>query len=390
MTKQITSIADILPDRRNANKGTARGSAMLEQSLRKYGAGRSIVVDRDAETIGGAKTLEAAALLGLPVRVVQSDGKELIVVQRTDLDLDTDTEARELAIADNRIGSVSLEWDTTVLASLGAEIDLSTFWTKDELAALIVEDVGTGGGDEVPVVEDGPTRTQYGELWACGRHRILVGDSRDAEQVARLMQGERADILLTDPPYGIGIVKGGTAGNFPGTHAPRHQAIPIEGDDEPFDPSHLLGLSGALVLFGGNYYADKLPAGSKWLVWDKKDGAFQGSDLGDCELAWTNLQGTSRLLHHTWQGMYRKGEGERAAREHPTQKPVALMEWCLDQAAVSNGAIVLDPYLGSGTTLIACHRTGRRCFGIEIEPRYADVILKRFEAESGLVAERID
>ena len=193
------------------------------------------------------------------------------------------------------------------------------------------------------------------------------------------MQGERADALITDPPYGISIVsKNGTAGNFPGTNAPRLKAAPIVGDDKPFDPAHLLGVADVVVLWGGNNFADKLNSSSKWLVWDKKDGAFEGSDLGDCELAWTNQQGASRLIHHTWQGMYRKGEGEREARLHPTQKPVALMEWCIEKMGITTGAIVADFYLGSGTTLIACERLGRKCRAVEISPAYCAVAIQRW------------
>lgn len=248
-----------------------------------------------------------------------------------------------------------------------------------------------GGGDEFDATPDeGPTRCQPGDLWVIGGvHRLICGDSTDPATVARLMGGEKPGAVVSDPPYGINIVgKSGTAGNFPGTNAPRYKGAPIAGDDKPFDPSHLLDLAPIVLLWGGNHFADKLPASSKWLVWDKKEGAFQGSSLGDCELAWTNQPGAARLLHHTWQGMYRKGEGERAPREHPTQKPVALMEWCFEQLGLDVGALVLEPYLGSGTTLIAAHRTGRRCYGVELEPRYCDVILRRAEAE-GLTVEKI-
>lgn len=126
----------ITPDPRNANKGTQRGRGLLEQSLRSYGAGRSVLADKHGVLIAGNKTHEVATELGLPQRVIQTDGNELIVVQRTDLDLN-DRAAKELAVADNRVGQVSLDWDTEVLAELGAEIDLSQFWGDDELAELM-------------------------------------------------------------------------------------------------------------------------------------------------------------------------------------------------------------------------------------------------------------
>ncbi len=138
--KEITNLADLQPDKRNANRGTARGRGMVETSLHKYGAGRSILVDKHGQIIAGNKTAEAAGAIDLDgLVVVQSDGTRLVVVQRTDLDLDTDPAARELALADNRAGELGLEWDAGILAELGAEIDLSTFWSKDELAVVFQE-----------------------------------------------------------------------------------------------------------------------------------------------------------------------------------------------------------------------------------------------------------
>lgn len=196
------------------------------------------------------------------------------------------------------------------------------------------------------------------------------------------------DAVVTDPPYGIGIVgAAGTAGNFPGTAAPRHKAQPIEGDDRPFDPRHLLGLAPRTVIFGAQHFAHLLPPHGKWLVWDKKDGAFRGSDLGDCELAWTDQDGAARLLHHTWQGMYRAGQGEGQARVHPTQKPVDLLIWCMEQ--IDAGLVIVDPYAGSGSTLIACERTDRVAWVMDIEPGYVDTMVARWEAHTGRLARRV-
>lgn len=127
------------PDRRNANRGTARGRALLEDSLRRYGAGRSILADKHGNVIAGNKTLESAADIGLPVRFVQTDGTELVVVQRTDLDLDADKAARELAYADNRVAQLDLDWDVeALLEDRDAGIDLAAVgFDDDELAELI-------------------------------------------------------------------------------------------------------------------------------------------------------------------------------------------------------------------------------------------------------------
>jgi hypothetical protein len=134
-------LADLTPDTRNANKGSERGSAMIEKSLRNYGAGRSILIDKNGKIIAGNKTSENAGAVGMEeVIVVQTDGTKLVAVQRMDLDLDTDKAAKELAIADNRAGQVSLSWDVDVVKELSGEIDLAQFWTGDELEKLFKVD----------------------------------------------------------------------------------------------------------------------------------------------------------------------------------------------------------------------------------------------------------
>ena len=138
-TKSITKIDDLRPDPRNANAGTERGAYMVEHSLSKYGAGRSILVDKNGVVIAGNKTLQAAEDFGIPVKVVQADGKELVVVQRTDLDLLSDDDrARLMAYADNRASEVGLEWNAEeLLADVTADLDLSDLFRDDELAELI-------------------------------------------------------------------------------------------------------------------------------------------------------------------------------------------------------------------------------------------------------------
>jgi hypothetical protein len=137
-TVKTMQIADLLPDRRNANRGTKRGGEMVETSLREYGAGRSILIDKHGRIIAGNKTAKHATGAGLEgVLVVQTDGKQLVAVQRMDLDLDTDVSAQELAIADNRAAQVSLDWDNEVLKGFADQIDLSKFWNADELATVL-------------------------------------------------------------------------------------------------------------------------------------------------------------------------------------------------------------------------------------------------------------
>jgi len=158
--KRIKSIADLAPDQQNANRGTQRGRGLLEKSLRQYGAGRSVLTDRGGNLIAGNKTVEIAAEIDLPIRVVQTDGKELVVVQRTDLELDS-KEGRELALADNRVAETNLQWDLDGLQLLADEgVALDEFWNSIELdrmldtSGLALEDTGAPDNDNSNSKED--------------------------------------------------------------------------------------------------------------------------------------------------------------------------------------------------------------------------------------------
>ena len=203
--------AGITPDIKNANKGTERGRYLVEASLRETGAGRSILLDKDGRIIAGNKTFEAASDIGLPVRVVETDGTELVAVKRTDLDLDDDTgTARKLAYYDNRAAQVGLDWDAEqMLADLGAGIDLSAMFKQDELDELLADLQPKTTGDTDPQVDRAEELRQKwgtcaGQLWALGEHRLVCGDCTDAATVARVMGGERAAICFTSPPYNAG------------------------------------------------------------------------------------------------------------------------------------------------------------------------------------------
>jgi site-specific DNA-methyltransferase (adenine-specific) len=182
-----------------------------------------------------------------------------------------------------------------------------------------------------------------------------------------------SDVVVTDPPYGLGIVRGD--GRVGGGKAGRLMTyIPVEGDDQPFDPEALLNLGKPMILWGGNHFAQRLPSSPSWLVWDKRVG-IASDQFADCELAWTNLGGPARLYRHVWRGYNRQDRNED--RYHPTQKPEAVMRWCV---AMTEGT-VLDPFMGSGTTLVAAKSLGRKSIGIEIEERYCEIAAQRCAQE---------
>jgi site-specific DNA-methyltransferase (adenine-specific) len=215
--------------------------------------------------------------------------------------------------------------------------------------------------------------------YAHGGITIYRGDCRD------ILPHVTADVVVTDPPYGINY--NSDSRRFSRKSSPYWDCVdnskvnslgPVHGDDAPFDPSPFI--SRPSILFGANHYADKLPPSGGWLVWDKRRGAEGMADSGwplsEAELIWTNVRGSVRVFRYLWSGLLR--DGDKGEYYHPTQKPVALMRWCL--SFVPNGTI-LDPFMGSGTTLVAAKQLGRKAIGIEIEERYCEIAVKRLQQE---------
>lgn len=195
-----------------------------------------------------------------------------------------------------------------------------------------------------------------------------------ADNATVTLEDDSFDAVLTDPPYGI---------NHPCNFGERgrdnlaacYSWPDVAGDDEPFDPAHILSLDVPTILWGGNHYASRLPDASGWLVWDK----LRPDDLDQatCELAWTNVVKGVRRFKHLWDG-FRK-DSEREESYHPTQKPVALMDWCLSLPWTRNLEAILDPYMGSGPVGVACVRLGRKFIGIEREEKYFRISVKRIQ-----------
>lgn len=374
-------ISDLLPDTQNANKGTKRGNKAVADSLKLFGAGRSILVDKAGRIIAGNKTAANAAAAGLDeVILVPSDGTKIIAVQRIDLDLN-DPKAKELAIADNRAAELGLEWDPEVLAKFSTELDLKPFFTDAELKDILPSSAADldGSEDEVPAEPEGEPQSKPGDLYVLGNHRLLCGDATSPDDVDRLLDGTTPDMVFTDPPYGISIadigdsvIRGGIMGD--------------ETTDAATAAFHLCAaMNVPLFFWGANHYAAdaKLPNASCWVCWDKQE-ANNHIDQSDCEFAWTNIKGPARIFHHLWSGFRRDSEkGER--RVHPTQKPVALLVEILD--FFNAGKNILDLFGGSGSTLIACGKSNRNCYMMELDPRYVDVIVKRWEQATGKKAE---
>ena len=200
---------------------------------------------------------------------------------------------------------------------------------------------------------------------------LYLGDCREI-----LPTLGKVDAVVTDPPYGIGAgayTRGGT--QYGASKAKcKEYAIKDWDSEAPQEIINLvIGLSKSCIIFGGNYFV--LPPTKCWLVWDKQNG--EGSGYADCELAWTNLDKAVRRIYWRWAGMLQKNMGnKKEERVHPTQKPVGVMEWCIGHLP-DNTTTILGPFMGSGTTGVACAKMGRKFIGIELDPDYFEIACKR-------------
>ena len=207
-----------------------------------------------------------------------------------------------------------------------------------------------------------------------GDCRLILGDCLEVMPTLG-----KFDAVVTDPPYGIGEAAGKAKTRTSGlTSAQRGRDYRKDygvdsWDDKTADDAVAMAISISrhAVIFGGNYY--DLPPSSCWLIWDKENGA---TDFADCEMAWTNLPKAVRRLRYLWNGCMRKER--HIERRHPTQKPVGVMEWCIRHLP-DTAETILDPFMGSGTTGVACVKLGRKFTGIELEPKYFDIACKRIE-----------
>jgi DNA modification methylase len=405
----IQSLADLTPDPKNANKGTPRGTQMLSESLKTLGAGRSILIDRNGVVIAGNKTLEQAKALGLDVRVVDVDGSALVAVRRTNLDLATDPEARQLALADNRVGEANLDWDPTLLEAFAAEgIDLTALWTPQELEQLVGHGLHEGKTDDDAVVPIPETSIQRGDLFQLGDHRLLCGDATNDTDVARIMSADPPTIMITDPPYGVQYdaawrLRAGGYG--------RHAVGEVPNDDR-VDWSDAFRLFPGRVVYvwhaglhAGAVAASLVTCGFQLraqIIWAKTNFVLGRGDYHwQHEPCWYAVRGGEssgwsgdRTQSTVWSianlNPFSGGhDAQDPSTGHSTQKPVALYE----RALLNNSApgdVVYDAFVGSGTAIIAAQKTGRRCVGVELDPRYVQMAIDRWQAYTGQTATQIE
>jgi len=381
----VVSVGALTPHPRNYNQHSQEQVADLRRSLRRFGQVRSIVVQAQADPgrwliVAGHGIVAAARAEGiesLRADVIPADWNDAMVLAY----LAADNELARQGQPDEAQLAALLR---DVQAQADRELAALAAGSEARLTEMLATLDGGAAGDAEPQVDRAAElnekwQVKPGDLWRIGEHRLACGDCTDRAVVERVMGGERAELLLTDPPYGIDWDTDYT--RFTTEWGAKLVSHPtIVGDNAPFDPRPWLDYPN-VILWGANWYCSHIPIGT-WLVWDKrhKSGA---AFLSDAELAWQKGKQGVYLYAETVQGGVR-----REHSMHPTQKPVGLMAWCIVRA--DKVSSVLDPFLGSGTTLVACQNLGRRGRGIEISPEYCAVVLERMAtAFPGIEIERM-
>lgn len=428
--KSIESLADLTQDPQNCRRHNPRNIGSIVSSLHAVGAARSIVIDESGVILAGNGMVEAAGVAGIQrVKVVEADGNTIIAVRRTGL---TAGQKAELAIRDNRTAELA-EWDAEQLLKTVAEYQLDIAgleFNEQEVAALTVEAEGEKDVEQDDVPTDFEKRCKAGDLWQLGTHRLLCGDSTKAEDVGRVMT-ERAELLFTSPPYSdirdyqnaVDLSPESLA-KFISAFATRasYQVVNlgmkrVDGEVSEYwqayiNAAHSIGLKllswnvwnreqcgysvGAITAMFAIQHEFIFVFGQKAkklnLTVPNKEAGLLNTHIGQRQAdGTTKKQDDVTIRSHRQLGTVQTIGTQLARNEgvdHPAMMPVALPAVYIS-AMTTEGEVIADPFLGSGTTIVAAEQLGRRCFGLEISPEYCDVIICRWERLTGNKATKI-
>lgn len=388
-TNTTVHLGELKPWANNPRMSTKAQAKRILESFAKFGQPLPVAIGPDNEVYDGHQRLSALLTIHGPDYVLDA--------RRSNRAL-TDDERRGLVLAlHNAAGSWNWDalsgWDADDLKGWGFDGETLKAWNND--ANNLKEFLKSSEPETVdaePQIDRAEElrekwQTASGQLWQLGEHRLFVGDCTVRENVERLMGGERADMVFTDPPYGISIVQNNKVGGE--NLAAVGNYSPVIGDEttETARLFYLLCIEFGFtdfILWGGNYFTDFLKPSSCWIVWDKR-GEMNSNNFADCELAWCSCDKPARVYKQVWAGMIREGEHDK--RVHPTQKPVRVTQ---DIMTDFPAYVYYDGFAGSGTTIIAAHNLNRRCYAMEISEKYGAVILERFYNATGITPVLVD
>jgi len=333
---------------------------------------RPIVVNDEMIVLGGNMRLKALEHLGI---------EETYIIKASDL---TEKQEQEFIIKDN-VGygewdwdQLANEWDVEDLDEWGLDLPL------DFVKELEAEE------DDFEVPADGiETDIVLGDLFEIGEHRLLCGDSTDSDAVARLMDGQKADMVFTDPPYGMFLDTNYDQmfANDKTHRKTNNRFDKVKGDNDDFVPELINTIFACfdyckeVFIWGADYFAELIPnrTDGSWVVWDKRCDENMDKVSGNTfELCWSKQKHKRLVARILWSGHHGMQKDDTKTRVHPTQKPTELAKWFFEQWGNKND-LVADLFLGSGSTMVASHQLKRKCFGMELDPKYCQVIIDRMK-----------
>lgn len=378
-------LKEIVPYKRNPRKNDGAVSAVAE-SIKQCGYCSPIIIDENNVILCGHTRLKALKQLGY---------KEVECIRKEGM---TEEQKQKYRILDNKTAELA-EWDFDLLKDELKDLDFGDFDFGFDLSEI--EETKEIVEDEPPEVdEESEPITKLGDIWQLGDHRLMCGDSTDALNINILMQGKKADMVFTDPPYGMNLDAdfSGMVGMGKG-----NKYMDVKGDKDDFTPALIntifenFGYCKEIFTWGADYYAELIPnrnSGS-WVVWDKQNNGEGVNDAYDkmfgsnFELCWSKNKHKRALARVLWKGFFGMQNEDTKCRIHPTQKPLELVKWFLEKFSKVND-LVVDLYGGSGSTLICCEKMDRICYMIEYEPKYCDAIIKRYENLTGKKAVKMN
>lgn len=389
MSEGKVKISELIPDDQNFNTGNEFGESLIEKSFDRFGAGRSILVDKKNRVIAGNKSLQKFAESGGEnVIVVETTGKEIVAVKRTDIDLDT-KRGREMALADNATAKANITWDTQALL----DWEMPTQEWGVELKVELIDDAETR--DAEPQTDRAAElnekwQVKLGDVFQIGNHRLICGDSTKAEDVEKVLDGATPNICVSDPPYGVEYdanwrneaAEKGSIG-----YAARATGTVLNDDRVDWTAAYELFKGNVAYLWHAGKYTSEVQASIELagfeirsqIIWAKPNFAIsRGHYHWQHEPCWYAVR---RGANATWAGDHSQTTLWTISRDaaveggHSTQKPLE----CMSRPIANHEGDVYEPFAGTGTTIVASQNLGRTCYAIELNPDYCAVILERMQ-----------
>ena len=384
---EYKNIKELIPYCNNSRTHSDDQVLQIASSIKEFGFTNPVLIDGQGGIIAGHGRIMAAQKLKMD---------EVPTITLSGL---SEAQKKAYIIADNKL-ALNSGWDDELLKieleqlkELDFDLGLIGF-SDDELALLMGGETTEGlvDEDQVPELVDDPV-TVLGDVWLLGNHRLMCGDSTSIDAVERLMDGQKADMVFTDPPYGMSLdtdysdmdskFKGSKGGN---------KYDKVIGDHNDFTPELINTIFACfsyckeIFMWGADYYAELLPNKNEgsWVVWDKRGDESADKMYGSTfELCWSKARHKRMMARVKWAGIFGMEKEHDKKRVHPTQKPVELVVWFFDYFSLKDKMNVVDLYGGSGSTLIASEKVGKKAFVMELDPKYCDVIIKRWQDFTG-------